>query len=255
MLLGGLAAALLPGCENPVTWQEDPSPPMDDPELGEYRTEHFVYLYDTRYFRSDLVVANGKAKEAHLERINGELQVSFDGTIIVRLTSELGPTRSGEAYANLPYFISESWDYFIHDDGHEIAHIVSFATMGFPNPYRFFVEGLAAAHELDSRPKLVRLCRYYWEREEIDLLLAEQGQVLQSGLVNYHLAAAFVEWLEQEFGMDAFKRFYRDLETFPASSLSSLYGSHFGIDQSGLHRRFIEEKYLKLRGSKACELP
>jgi hypothetical protein len=252
----GLVGFLLTGCENPVTWQEDTTPGEEDPELGEYRFGHFMFLYDTRYFSSGRVVDNGKAKEAHLERINSELGVAFDGTIIVRLTSDLGPTRSGEAYSNHPYFISESWNYFVQDNGHEIAHIISFETLGFPGPHRFYVEGLAAAHELDSQPKLARLCRYLWDEEELAALLVGQGEVRRSELVNYDLAAAFVEWLEQEFGMEAFKTFYRELEQFPASSLSSLsslYERNFGLDQSGMHRRFIRERYLKLKGSQACD--
>ena len=250
--LSALFVCLLLACGNPVTWQEDSSPVRDDSGVGEYRTEHFVFLYDPLYFRRDLVEANGKAKEAHLERINSEMGVDFDGIIMVRLTSELGPTRSGEAYFNEPYFISESWRYFVQDNGHEVAHIVSFATLGRPGPRRFYVEGLAAAHELDSRPKLSRLCYYFWDEEELEALLLEQGEAERSELVNYALAAAFVEWLEEVFGMDAFKEFYQDLSRFPESSLSSLYERNFGLDQSGIHRRFIQERYLKLRGSKDC---
>lgn len=248
----GLALAFL-ACENPVTWNEKPADEGRDTLLGQYRTGHFVYLYDTKWFRENQIIANGKSKEAHLERICRELKVSFHKEIMVRLTSTLGRTHTGEAYLNEPYFITESLDYFHQDNGHEIAHIVSFEALGKPDRRRFFLEGVAAAHELDSEPKLHRLCGHHLDSWEMESFLESNTESTRSADVDYDVAAAFVEWLELEFGMERFKTFYRDLETFQESSLSSLYEKNFGLTATALHGKFVAERFAPLQGSRHCE--
>jgi hypothetical protein len=70
--------------------------------------------------------------------------------------------------------------------------------------------------------------------------------------VDYDLAAAYVEWLEQRFGMERFRDFYRDLSHFPQSSISSLAYRNFGKDEDELHGEFIATRLRMADGSKYC---
>ena len=124
----------------------------------------------------------------------------------------MGGTWAGLAYPTEPYFIEETRAYFVIDKGHEVAHIVSFEALGKAARYRFFVEGLAAAHELDDRPKWARRCGASWRWSSIPDALDRMTLAQSSENVDYALAAAYVEWLETEFGMERFKNFYRDLQ-------------------------------------------
>jgi hypothetical protein len=247
---GGVAAALLIACGNPVAWQGAPSTGADS-LVNYYRTPHFVFFYDTSVYRRSEVVANGKAKEAHLKRITSELAVSFDKEIMVRLISASGDNWSGQAYPREPYFIQEDRDYFVSDNGHEIVHIVSFETMGFPNN-RFFVEGLAAAHELSDQPKWTRLCFGFSDSSQVAEALARVFDVTTSPEVNYALAGAYVEWLEQKFGIETFKAFYVALGTFDYSSTASLCERYFGMEVESLHAAFIKERFNMALGSRYC---
>jgi hypothetical protein len=247
--LAGLAALALAGCGNPVGWEGNAARP--DSLVNYYRTPHFVFFYDTSVYGRAEIEANGKAKEAHLKRIESELGVSFGKEIMVRLISESGENWSGQAYPREPYFIQETRGYFIRDNGHEIVHIVSFETMGFPG-FRFFVEGLAAAHELDARPKWARLCGATDDSLELLGKLLSMTQARNSEQVDYALAAAYVEWLEGEFGLEGFKAFYRDLGLYTYSSLASLIERDFGMTEEELHGRFFSERYRQAIGSKYC---
>ena len=120
----------LAGCGNPVAWDDRPA--RTDSLINYHRTPHFVFFYDINSYLRNEIEANGKTKEAHLARLESELGVSFDKEIMVRLISESGENWSGQAYPREPYFIQETRGYFVQDNGHEIAHIVSFETLGFP---------------------------------------------------------------------------------------------------------------------------
>lgn len=251
----GIAAACLAlavnlsGCGNPVAWEEPPG--GADSLINYYRTPHFVFFYDINSYLRREIEANGKTKEAHLKRIESELGVSFDKEIMVRLISESGQNWSGQAYPREPYFIQETRNYFVQDNGHEIVHIVSFETLGLPEK-RMFVEGLAAAHELDARPKWTRLCYSEMDSTDAFRFLGEMVDARVSEIVDYDLAGAFVEWLEEEFGMEVFKAFYRDLSAFPGSSVSSLYARNFGLNEDRLHGRFISERFNMVNAGKYC---
>lgn len=246
-----LSALLTAGCENPAAWEPDATASPDS-LINYYRTPHFVFLYDTAVYRREEVIANGKVKEAHLKRITGELEVSFDKEIVVRLVSDLGETWAGLAHPTEPYFIEETRSYFLSDNGHEVAHIVSFEALGKAARYRFFVEGLAAAHELDDRPKWARLCNASFRWISIPVVLDEMTLAQRSESVDYALAAAYVEWLETEFGMERFKDFYRDLQVYMESSYASLVLRHFDVEPGELHRRFDEEVAGPAERSKYC---
>ncbi|MDB5050586.1 MAG: hypothetical protein JWO30_3657 [Fibrobacteres bacterium] len=252
ILLWVLGLALM-ACESPVEWQGDTRPPKapSDSLITYYRTRHFVFFYDSSAFNKAEVIANGKEKEAHLSRINSELNVAFDGEIMVRLIHSTDEPWSGEAFFEKPYFIQETRSYFVIDPGHEVAHIISFETMGVPK-LRFFLEGLAVAHELDPNPKWARLCRYDITEESVAEDLQHTGQILSSYDVNYPLAGAYVEWLEQTFGIERFKDFYWDLAQFSYSTYESICLRDFGVEASELHQRFIDERLKPARGSKYC---
>lgn len=243
-------AVSLSGCGNPVAWEEPPE--RTDSLINYFRTPHFVFFYDINYYQRREIEANGNTKEAHLKRIESELGVSFDKEIMVRLISESGQNWSGQAYPREPYFIQETRNYFLQDDGHEIVHIVSFETLGFPDQ-RMFVEGLAAAHELDAKPKWARLCYSGMDSTDVFQALGQMIDARVSESVDYALAAAFVEWLEEEFGMEDFKAFYRDLSAFPGSSVSSLYARNFGLNEDALHGRFVSERFNKVNAGKYCD--
>jgi hypothetical protein len=245
-----MAAMLFGACGNPVEWND--APPKTSGALVNYhRTDHFVFFYDTSMFTKAEIESNGKTKEAHLSRIEKELGVSFKKEIIVRLISESGQNWAGQAYPREPYFIQETRDYFVRDNGHEIVHIVTFETMGLPDS-RFFVEGVAAAHELDDRPKWSRLCHNQADSSALMEILIGMLQVKSSAEVDYALAAAYVEWLEEEFGVERFKSFYRDMSAYRISTLSSLLERNFGANEEALHKRFIEERFDMAKRSKYC---
>lgn len=246
-----IASLLLGGCGNPVTWN-DPDGGGRDSLVNYHRTRHFVFFYDISVYSKGEIIANGKTKEAHLDRINAELGVTFDKEIMVRLISESGSTWSGQAFPREPYFIQETRDYFVEDNGHEIAHIISFEALGFPESH-FFLEGLAAAHELDSEPKLSRLCGSDLDSSELFAILKTQFPEPVSSKVDYALAAAYVEWLEVKFGMERFRAFYRDMGDFPGSSISSLCYRNFGMYEDELHGEFISKRYKPAMRSKTCD--
>lgn len=245
-----LMSLLASGCENPVAWRVS-SLSRKDSLINYYRTPHFVFFFDTSVYSMPEVISNGKAKEAHLQRINKELGVSFEKEIMVRLISESGQNWSGQAYPREPYFIQETRDYFVEDNGHEVVHIVSFETLGLPW-LRFFVEGLAAAHELDARPKYARLCGIRADPEELPGILERMIGATISENVNYELAAAYVEWLEVEFGLETFKSFYQELAGNPNYDWTKICIHHFGIHPEQLHERFSSERFTMARNSRYC---
>jgi hypothetical protein len=251
LLAAGLGLSLLSGCGDSVSY-ENGETGGGDSVVNFHRTRHFLFVYDTTFYTRAEIEANGRTKEAHLARIEKELGVSFDKEILVRLISESGASWSGQAYPQEPYFIQETRGYFIQDNGHEIVHIVSFETLGFPGA-RFFVEGLAAAHELDPKPKWARLCGFQMDSSRMMETLKDMATVGVSERVDYALAAAYVEWMEQEFGLARFRAFYGDLATFYGSSLSSISLRDLGVEEDELHGRFIHARYLSSTRSKYCD--
>jgi PKD repeat protein len=247
ILLFTFAIMVMGGCGNPITFSESNQGAPRDSLVNYYRTHHFVFFYDTSVYSHAEITSNGATKEAHLARIDKELGVSFDKEIMVRLISNSGQNWSGQAYPREPYFIQETRDYFTQDNGHEIVHIVS----GFP-AQRFFVEGLAAAHELAPLPKWTRLCSVLGDSSQVLEVLTAMTDVGVSDQVDYTLAAAYVEWLEDTFGLERFKRFYRDLSEFRNSGVSSLYFRNFGAAEEDIHKRFISERFNMAMGSRYC---
>ncbi len=244
---------LLSSCDSPVQWISGdlPNGPPQDSLLTYYRTEHFVFFYDAVAYVKSQVIANGKVKEAHLKRIESELGVQFRGEIMVRLIQSTQGNWSGEAFPEKPYLIQETRSYFQIDPGHEVAHVVSFETMGIPK-YRFLVEGLAVAHELFSQPKWTRDCVDLMRGESLLNDLQAVTEITASEQVNYPLAGAFVEWLEEAYGVEEFKSFYRDLSTFSYSGFESICQRDLGIPSDSLYQRFITNRTGLAKGSKYC---
>lgn len=223
----------------------------DNPKILSYQTKHFIFLFMDNTFAMADVIANGKVKEAHLTRINSELNVNFSGQIIVRLIESSGEW-GGRAHPQMPYLIQETKQYFIRDSGHEVVHAVVFETLGHPS-FSFFVEGLAVAHELSDIPRWYNICRHNYSESELYEKLDKMLLANKSEDIDYPIAGAYVQWMEREFGLEPFKTFYQDLSHGNLKVLENAVSKNFGLSVEKLNKSFYTKQWVPAHQTRQCK--
>jgi hypothetical protein len=221
--------SLLPGCIS--------SP--GELEYVSYKTSHFIIYYDDRYFADHEIVSIGEKKEHLLDYINSTLDVNFNEEIAVYLyykEKEYAYVYNGVMY--------ESRDYVLDDDGHEIAHIVSFDKLE-RSKNSFLLEGLAVMleYKTDRYNAIEGYISYQpskQEKKSDSLTLARQ--ILENRFdytyYSYRKAGAFMCYLANVYGMEKLKEFYR-----VSCSVSSAALGHRFRDISGIEITTAEDNF------------
>jgi hypothetical protein len=208
-------------------------------EFVTYSTRHFIIHYEDRYFTDYEIAIIGEKKEHLLSNIAASLGVDFDDQITTYLFYE------GEQYAYVQNDITyESRDYALQDDGHEIAHIVSFSTIGRSNS-NFLVEGLAVL--LEYRIGIYNAIEDYLtykpsssEKKSDSLSITRQilDDSFDYSYYSYRKAGAFLCYLSNTYGMTALKEFYSESCTLKSPELGGVFRKIFGLDLQDAENNF-----------------
>lgn len=208
-------------------------------EFVTYTTRHFIIRYEDRYFTDYEIAVIGEKKERLLVNIAAALDVDFDDQITTYLFYE------GEQYAYVYNGITyESRDYVLQDDGHEIAHIVSFSKIGRSN-CNFLVEGLAVS--LEYRPDTYNAIEDYLtykpsSSDKKSDSLSITRQILENrfdySYYSYRKAGAFLCYLSNTYGVDALKEFYSESCKIKSSELELIFSEVFGLGLKDAENNF-----------------
>jgi hypothetical protein len=204
-----------------------------------YKTKHFVINYDDRYFADHELASIGEKKEYLLNFINSKLGVNFNEEITVYLYYK--ETEYAYVYGGMMF---ESRDYVLNDDGHEIAHIVSFDKLGY-SKNNFMVEGLAVVleYKTDHYNVIEEYLSYKPSKQEkkSDSLTISR-QILENrfdySYYNYRKAGAFLCYLVNSYSMDKLKEFYTASCSVSFGNLGGRFIEIFGIDISTAENNF-----------------
>jgi hypothetical protein len=208
-------------------------------EYVSYKTKHFTIYYDDRYFADHELVSIGEKKEYLLSRINTKLDVCFNDVIPVYLYYK--ETEYAYVYDGVMY---ESRDYVLNDDGHEIAHIVSFDKLG-RSKNNFLLEGLAVMleYKTDQYNVIEEFLSYQPSKQEkkSDSLTISR-QILEDRFdytyYSYRKAGAFLCYMANSYNMDRLKEFYRVSCNVLSVELGSKFKDIFGIEISAAEDNF-----------------
>lgn len=177
-----------------------------------YRTEHFRIYYDTLDLTLLEIEAIALHKESLLVHVNEYLATDFDDTIVTIISDTISwwphAVRYGETHETLAYARE--------DDGHEIAHVVSFRQWGYSNN-PFLVEGVAVAAEVHDGGNATRAYAKEKLSSPDDTLSAYEQQELVERILfgdfryvtsEYKRAGAFVHYVRATFGVEALRSWY-----------------------------------------------
>jgi hypothetical protein len=210
-------------------------------EFVTYKTKHFKINYQDRYFTDNEIAAIGEKKEYLLQYIVSTLGVDFDDEITAYLYYK------EEQYAYVFNGVTyESRDYVLKDDGHEIAHIVSFSKLG-RSKSNFLLEGLAVAleYKTDDYNVIEEYLAYkpsVSEKRSDSLYIA--SQILENRFdytyYSYRKAGAFLCYLSNIYGMDKLKEFYSESCRVSLSGLGTVFRQMYGFDLFVAENNFRE---------------
>ena len=187
----------------------------EEPTAVPYRTEHFVIYYDSDFLSPAQIETVGQRKEAHYGRINDYLDANYNGVIEAFLDDKFD-----NPHANTFGQIFETYSYALEwDDGHEIAHVISFEEWGYAGS-RALKEGIAvAAQYYDSGNAFsVFKSRFFADspraRMNIDSTMKHLrenfcGNVWAATAQNYSRAGAFLQFLYSRYGLEKLRKWYR----------------------------------------------
>jgi hypothetical protein len=204
-----------------------------------YKTAHFNILYDDRYYTDKEIEAIGQKKEYLLESINANLGVRFNDMI----TAYLYYKEEQYAYA-YNGAIYESRDYVMNDDGHEIAHIVTFSELGH-SENKFLLEGIAVflEYKLSEYNVIEEYLDYQptsSERRSDSLVITRQ--ILENrfdySYYSYRKAGAFLCFLSNQYGIDKLKSFYSESCKVLSADLEQVFKKIFGSRLSVVENNF-----------------
>ncbi len=208
-------------------------------EYVSYKTKHFTIYYDDRYFADHELVSFGEKKEFLLEYINSQLGVNFNNEIAVYLYYK--ETEYAYVYNGVMY---ESRDYVLNDDGHEIAHIVSFDKLG-RSKNKFLLEGLAVLleYKTDDYNVIEEYLTYQPSRQEKKSdSLSISRQILENRFdytyYSYRKAGAFLCYIRNVYGMDKVKDFYRVSCKVAPGTLGNRFKEIFEIQLTDAENNF-----------------
>jgi hypothetical protein len=204
-----------------------------------YKTEHFTILYDDRYYTDKEIEVIGQKKEYLLDRINTNLGVRFNDIITAYLYYK--DEQYAYAYNGAIY---ESRDYVINDDGHEIAHIVTFGELGH-SENKFLLEGIAVflEYKLSEYNVIEEYLGYQptsSERRSDSLFIARQ--ILENrfdySYYSYRKAGAFLCYVSNLYGIDKLKSFYSESCKVQSADLGQVFQKIFGSALSAVESKF-----------------
>ncbi|HEX2957459.1 MAG TPA: hypothetical protein VHO70_11550 [Chitinispirillaceae bacterium] len=213
-------------------------------EYVSYNTGHFTINYDDRYFADHEIIAIGEKKEKLLEYLNSTLEVNFNKNITVYLYFK--ETEYAYVYNGVMY---ESRDYVLNDDGHEIAHIVSFDKLGH-SKNKFMVEGLAVMleYKTDHYNVIEEYLSYQPSKQEkkSDSITISR-QILENrfdySYYSYRKTGAFLCYLLNRSSMDKLKEFYCISCSVASGELGNRFQDIFGIELSVMEKDFREHLF------------
>jgi hypothetical protein len=238
ILLAAILLALIVRCDVTVL-TEDPS---DSP----YRTKHFTIYSDSPYFGPDDLELVGMRKEYLLGRINEYLGTRYDRMIEVFITDT-----TVNSHVHLTEQVWEHTDYVLVDDGHEIAHVVSFQEWGYCQS-SIIKEGIAVAASVpvDGSSTLQRfrstLAGARCGGADIDNDMYELRKDITNNAWDgtwweYMRAGAFVQFLREQFGMDAVKAWYQSCVGTSPGNAGDSFRTVFGVRLDDAIARFKTE--------------
>ncbi len=204
------------------------SPPGEMP----YRTDHFRLYYDTLDLTRLEIEAIALHKESLLVPVTEYLATAVDDTIVTIISDTISwnphAVRYGETH--------ETPAYARDDDGHEIAHVVSFRQWGYSRS-PFLVEGVAVAAEDYDGGSATRAYAKDLLSSPSDTLSAYECRELLDGIVHgdfgyasreYERAGAFVHYVRATFGVGALRTWYYLTSTNGSSTWEDAYAEVFG---------------------------
>ncbi len=187
----------------------------EEPTAVPYRTEHFAIYYDSDILNPGQIETIARRKEDHYARINDYLDADYNGVIEAFLGDTIQNPR-----ANTYGQIYETYSYALDfDDGHEIAHVISFAEWGYPGIYALR-EGIAVASQYYDTGTAFTCFRGLFDADKptmgasIDSTVAELrrdfcGNQWSVTRLEYKRAGAFLQFLCSEYGLDRLRTWYR----------------------------------------------
>ncbi|MBF0433325.1 MAG: hypothetical protein HQK83_18750 [Fibrobacteria bacterium] len=240
-----------------------------------YRTEHFKIYYHEDEFTPQEIKQIGARKEYLRKYINNTLETHFDGVIDVYLDWYLGENPNAEYTVG----VFESRRYVMDDDGHEIAHIMVFETLGGDCDYDVMTEGMAVSLEyvdfsenatggnyqnaLEMYARIMSMPDTSEEENELDWYKCDTSITSQfydryfdysSG--SYLRAGAFLIYLRSHWGIKKVKQLYGELMQYTSSEkIDQTFKELFGATLPELEMEFTrlyvtEERKKNQAGSK-----
>jgi hypothetical protein len=183
-----------------------------DPAPNPYHTEHFTIFYDSPMFGPEEIERIGMLKESLLEHVNNYFSTDYDRRIEVIIADTIG-----NPHAHYYERIEETGDYARTARGHEIAHVVTMQTWGWPAA-DFISEGVAVAAERSSEgDALERYRKRFSSRKRTPenpvTAMGELREDLFEGdfdytTASYARAGAFVQFLLSQYGIGYVRDWY-----------------------------------------------
>lgn len=232
MFTNALFASIIIGCGIPVVTEESTAVP--------YRTEHFAIYYDPDLLSTAQIETIALRKEEHYARINDYLDADYNGVI----EAFLGDTIRNPS-ANMFGQIYETYSYALDfDDGHEIAHVISFEEWGYAAS-RALREGIAvAAQYYDTGTAFTTFKRSFHAAGStrslnVESMIAELRKDFCDNpwsvtSLEYARAGAFLQFLCSEYGLDRLRTWYRScIGKNPKSGCSNFPAAYgFSIERA-----------------------
>jgi hypothetical protein len=180
--------------------------PVQNPDYACYSSPHFqVYYLESEYTTPEVASITAR-KERLLDYVNKALDVSFDKVI----PTYLYWGNMGTSWASSGGIVCESRDYVLYDDGHEIIHIVADRELGLCRN-KFIAEGFAQAFQLAYESQIDQFVSSYKNSSKNSGSIADQiiNNNFDYSSFSYCRAGAFIEFLNETYGLSKLKEFYQ----------------------------------------------
>ncbi len=229
-LLAALVAGALGSCATPA---EVAAPPADDDAWCTDVDRHVLEQLDGRqrsgpivaHFRSgdlpdEVLQADIAANREDFDILQDKLRMRYDGTVhifLYRDKEDMLATTEGDS--DIAFSTGTRSIHQLHDfrGVHELTHIFALQFPGNADgagPDLFLTEGLATAMAESDQGVPVHAWAAMYQRlgrlPELPALRAEFMGTAPKGVHPYHVAASFVLYLVERFGIEAVKRWYEN---------------------------------------------
>lgn len=210
------------------------------------KTQHYHFHFKPDSYAARHLQEVVDTQEKCFREITGALKVSPKGPIkyfLLDTAEEVGCCYGDHipcnGFARLPNEIYAVYSEDVKCIGHhEDAHIISYMTLNRP-PSNFIREGLAMYFDKTwhghGNEKWVKHCHEQEMLPDLKQLMNNQVFHTFGENITYPLSGAFTAFLIEEYGMDKYIDYYRQLEDHPLMHLQTHYST--GVDE--LTRRFL----------------